>query len=67
MNHDDDDDNLATIHGAMQALSLSREFLYHLPPGTKGVYRFGRALRFNLVELKEWARTQAAGKANDGR
>jgi len=52
-------DDLATVDEAVKALRLSREFLYKLPKSTPGVHRFGRILRFDIAELRRWARTQA--------
>lgn len=47
---------LATVREAIEVLKVSKEFLYKLPKDTPGVYRFGRAIRFNIEELKDWAR-----------
>ena len=46
---------LVGIQRAHKELNLSREFLYRLPEGTPGVYKFGRAVRFDLDELRAWA------------
>jgi hypothetical protein len=51
---------LEDVRGAMRALKLSKQFLYRLPEGTPGVFRFGRSLRFDITALREWAAQQAA-------
>jgi hypothetical protein len=52
---------LVTVAEAQQHTGLSREKLYMIareaPDGA--VFRFGRAIRFDLDRLRAWARTQA--------
>jgi hypothetical protein len=50
---------LAKIKQAEKELKLSREFLYRLPPGTPGVFKFGRSWRCDIDILKQWAAEQA--------
>ncbi len=52
------EEGLDTVETTMKALNMSRTFLFKLPNGTPGKYRFGRSVRFNSRELKEWARRQ---------
>ena len=47
--------------GAARALRVSKTLLYKLPPGTPGVYRFGRAVRYDVEELRAWAAGEAKG------
>ena len=52
-----DQDALLNAMRAATRLGVSRQFLYRLPKRTPGVYRFGRALRFDIQRLNEvrWA------------
>jgi excisionase family DNA binding protein len=50
---------LATRSEAVKRLMVSKQYLYKLPRNTPGIYRFGRAIRINLEELKGWARLSA--------
>jgi hypothetical protein len=52
--------------GAAKALEVSKTFLYKLPPGTPGVYRFGRAVRYDVEELRAWASAQAKAEGTNG-
>ncbi len=52
------EEGLDTVETTMKALNMSRTYLFKLPDGTPGKYRFGRSVRFNIRELKEWARRQ---------
>lgn len=50
---------LINVSKAAAALSISRNFLYRAAErGDAPSYRFGKALRFDLEELKNWSRTQ---------
>ena len=49
---------------AAKELALSKFFIYRLPKDTPGLYRYGRALRVNVEELREWAKGQATGEQN---
>jgi hypothetical protein len=49
---------LLKVDQAGAALQLSARFIYGLPPSTPGLYRFGRALRVDVAELRAWARAQ---------
>ena len=40
---------------AAKALKVSKIYLYRLPPETPGVFRFGRAKRFDVEVLRNWA------------
>ncbi len=53
-----DEEPLERVEAAIVALKMSRTYLFKLPNDTPGKYRFGRAVRFNIRELKEWARGQ---------
>ncbi len=50
------------VDEAARELGLSRFTIYRLPKGTPGLYRYGRALRVNLKEFREWGRGQALGE-----
>ncbi len=48
------------VHGLCELFDLSREFVYKA--ATKGIlpyYRFGRALRFDPNEVRQWMRQPA--------
>jgi hypothetical protein len=47
--------HLQKVEGAAKALGVSKTFLYKLPRGTPGVYAFGRAIRYDVDELRAWA------------
>lgn len=45
------------VHGLCEMFLLSREFVYKAATkGTLPCYRFGRALRFDPNEVREWMR-----------
>jgi len=46
---------------AAKELGMSTFWIYRLPKDTPGLYPYGRALRVNVEELREWAREQAKG------
>lgn len=46
---------------AVKELGMSKFWIYRLPKDTPGLYFYGRALRVNVEELREWAREQAKG------
>ena len=51
---------LVKIDVASKATGLSRNYLYRLSAAGKIPYfKAGKALRFDIVELKEWMREQA--------
>ena len=50
---------LQKVAEAARGLGVSRTFLYKLPRGTPGVYVFGRAVRYDVEELRAWAAAQA--------
>jgi hypothetical protein len=52
------------VEQAAKELGLSKFFIYRLPKDTPGLYRYGRALRVNTAELREWAKGQATGEQN---
>lgn len=48
------------VHGLCELFNLSREFVYKsATKGTLPCYRFGRALRFDPNEVREWMRRPA--------
>jgi predicted DNA-binding transcriptional regulator AlpA len=47
--------HLHKVREAARALGVSKTFLYKLPRGTPGVYVFGRAVRYDVEELRAWA------------
>jgi hypothetical protein len=49
---------LVTIDDVIRELHVSRSFVYRLPPGTPGVFRFGRSKRYDVELLKQWAQEQ---------
>lgn len=55
-------DNLVDVRTASKALGVSAIHLYRLPDYTPGIYRIGKCKRFNVCELREWARGR--GKAD---
>ena len=40
-------------------LGMSPFWIYRLPKDTPGLYQYGRALRVNVEELRQWAKKQA--------
>ena len=47
-----------TVKQAAKELGMSKFFIYRLPKDTPGLYRYGRALRVNTAELREWAKNK---------
>ena len=47
------------VEEAARELGMSKFYIYRLPKDTPGLYRFGRALRVNVQELRDWAKGQA--------
>ena len=47
-----------TVAQAAKELGMSKFFIYRLPKKTPGLYRYGRALRVNVEELRMWAKGQ---------
>ena len=47
-----------TAEKAARELGLSKFTIYRLPKDTPGLYRYGRALRINVEELRQWAKGQ---------
>lgn len=41
---------------AAKELGISKFTIYRLPKTTPGIYRYGKALRVNVKELRTWAR-----------
>ena len=57
--------DLMKIDAAARAVGLNRHTLYKaVAKGLLQPYRCGRALRFDLDELRSWMREQATAKAN---
>lgn len=50
---------LDVVEDAAAKLSVSRNWLYRLPPDTPGVYSLGRAKRFNVKEILAWAKSRS--------
>jgi len=50
---------------AAQAVGLSQFFLYRNANHIPAAYRAGRALRWDVSELKEWMRQQALEQAHN--
>jgi hypothetical protein len=48
-----------TVSQAAKEIGLSKFKIYRLPKNTPGLYQYGRALRVNVEELRNWARGQA--------
>ena len=46
------------VEQAAKELGMSKFFIYRLPKDTPGLYRYGRALRVNVEELRGWAKGQ---------
>ncbi len=53
--------NLKKAGDAASLLGVSKMFLYRLPKEVPGVYRFGRAVRYDVEELRAWAGSTGAG------
>jgi predicted DNA-binding transcriptional regulator AlpA len=47
---------LVDIERAAKMTGLSKFYLYRLPKDVPGRYRFGKAIRFDIDELRAWAR-----------
>jgi hypothetical protein len=58
----DESQALLKVQKAARALGVSKTFLYKLPRATPGIYRFGRAVRYDIEKLREWAAAQARGE-----
>ena len=54
------------VSKAAKELGLSTYFIYRLPKETPGLYQYGRALRVNVEELRQWAKGQASGEHSNG-
>lgn len=50
---------LQSTEAAAKAVGLSKWFLYRNWPNIPAAYRAGKALRWDVEELKEWMRKQA--------
>ena len=50
------------VKQAARELGMSEFYIYRLPKDTPGLYRFGRALRVNVQELRDWAKGQATAE-----
>jgi len=48
------------VKEAAKEMGVSPFFIYRLPKNTPGLYQYGRAIRVNVEELRQWARKQAA-------
>ncbi|MCH8041691.1 MAG: hypothetical protein IH977_15310 [Nitrospinae bacterium] len=47
---------------AVKETGMSKFYFYRLPKDTPGLYKYGRSLRINLDEFREWVRGKT--KAN---
>lgn len=47
------------VEEAARELNMSKYWIYRLPKDTPGLYAYGRALRVNVDELRQWAREKA--------
>lgn len=52
---------IVDVSQAAKKLGISKSFIYHLPPGTPGILRFGRALRVDIEQFCEWAAQNPQG------
>ncbi len=51
---------------AAKELGISKFTIYRLPKSTPGIYRYGKAVRVNIDELRAWARGQrCSGEATE--
>ena len=58
---------LVNVTAAAKALAVSKFTIYKaVAKGTLIPYRFGRALRFDVDELRFWMRDQAKGQNENG-
>lgn len=46
------------VEEAAREMGISKFLIYQLPKNTPGLYKYGRALRVNVGELREWARNR---------
>ena len=46
------------VEQAAQELGISKFKIYRLSKDTPGLYKYGKALRVNVAELRAWAREQ---------
>ena len=44
------------VDDAAKEMGISKYLLYRLPKNTPGLYKYGRALRVNVEELRKWWR-----------
>jgi len=57
--------NLVTVAGIAQALAVSRSMIYKwVEEGIIPHYRFGKAIRFDVSEIKEWLKTKSVRSAS---
>ena len=54
------------VEQAARELGISKFTIYRLPKDTPGLYQYGRALRVNVEELRQWAKGQASGEHSNG-
>jgi len=53
--------SIVDVSRAAKELDLSKSYIYHLPPGTPGILRFGRALRVDVEQFCAWAANNKEG------
>ncbi len=46
------------LEKACEETGMSKFWFYRLPKDTPGIYRYGRALRVNVDQLREWMKSQ---------
>jgi len=56
---------LVTTKEAAMALGLSQFFLYRNSSVFPGAYRAGKAIRWDVAQLKAWMASQASRQHND--
>jgi hypothetical protein len=52
------------VEPAAKELGISKFTIYRLPKSTPGIYRYGKALRVNVEELRAWARQEKNNSAS---
>lgn len=46
------------LEQACKEMGMSKWWFYRLPKDTPGVYRFGRAIRIDVAQLRDWMKTK---------
>jgi hypothetical protein len=52
------------VEEAAKEMGVSKFLIYQLPKDTPGLYKYDRALRVNIEELRAWARNRTIPTSN---